>query len=157
MKLAEALILRADAQKRLAQTAERATAVARFQEGEEPAEDATELLAAGRAATDELERLIRTINRTNSATELEDGVTITDALARRDALTARRRLVTAVADAASGNDQRGWARQMRSELRFVSAVSVADLRREADDLSRELRELDTKLQAANWTTELLDA
>lgn len=94
MKLAEALILRGDAQKRLAQLQARASAVARYQEDEQPAEDAVALLAAGRAVTDELEGLIRAINRTNSVSEIEPGVTITDALARRDALSLRRNLVT---------------------------------------------------------------
>src|SRR4051795_6382541 len=45
VKLAEALSLRSDAQKRLAQLQARATASARYQEGEEPAEDAADLLA----------------------------------------------------------------------------------------------------------------
>jgi len=66
MKLAEALALRADAQKRLAQLQARATAAARYQEGEEPPEDAAALLADGRELTDEIESLIRRINRTNA-------------------------------------------------------------------------------------------
>jgi hypothetical protein len=156
MKLAEALIERADAQKRLAQLRDRATSVARFQEGEQPAEDAAELLAAGRQLTADIERLIAAVNRTNSATELEPGVTITDALAQRDALAMRRRLVTEVADAAAGNDDGRWGRQLRSELRYVTPVPVADLRREADDLAKQFRELDTRLQAANWTVELIE-
>lgn len=155
MKLAEALIERADAQKRLAQIQARATSVARYQEDEEPAEDAAELLAAGRQITADIEQLIAAVNRTNAATELEPGVTITDALARRDALAMRRRLVTAVADAAAGSDDGPWGRQLRSELRFVTPVAVADLRREADDLARQYRELDTRLQAANWAVDLL--
>jgi hypothetical protein len=44
MKLAEALALRADLQARLAQLASRATTNARYQEGEEPAEDPNALL-----------------------------------------------------------------------------------------------------------------
>ncbi len=161
MKLAEALALRGDAQKRLAQLQSRAVASARYQEGEEPAERSTDLLAQARATTDEIEALIRRINRTNAATELEPGVTITDAIAQRDVLALRRKLVTAVADAAAGH--RGgpeihmWAeRQMRSELRQLTDVPVGDLRREADDLARRHRELDVRLQAANWATELIE-
>ena len=156
MKLAEALIQRADAQKRLAQIQSRAVAVARHQEDEVPAEDASALLIAGRALTDEIEGLIRQINRTNSVNEIAPGVTITDAIAERDALAMRRKLVTAVADAGSGDGGHQWARQLRSELRYVSAVPVADLRREADDLARRFRELDSQLQAANWAVELID-
>jgi hypothetical protein len=124
MKLAGALALRADAQKRLAQLQSRTVSSARYQEGEEPIERSTELLADARATTDEIESLIRRINRTNAATELEPGLTVTDAVARRDVLALRRKLVTSVADAASGRVSEGpnirvfVERQMRSELRL---------------------------------------
>ncbi|HET7488593.1 MAG TPA: DIP1984 family protein [Acidimicrobiales bacterium] len=160
MKLAEALSLRSDAQKRLAQLVARAAASARYQEGEHPAEDANALLAQARVLVDEAEDLVRRVNRTNAATELEPGFTITDAIARRDALAQRRRLVTAVADAAAGQHEPGtamWAaRQLRSELRQVTDVPVADLRREADDLARQHRELDVRIQEANWAVELAE-
>jgi hypothetical protein len=158
MKLAEALAVRSDAQKRLAQVQARAVGVARYQEGEQPAESAVDLLAQARAITEQLEDLIRRINRTNSATELEPGVTITDAIARRDMLALRRKVVTSVADAASGSADRvqPWARQLRSELRQITDVPVAALRQEADDLARQYRELDVRIQEANWATELLD-
>lgn len=158
MKLAEALALRGDAQKRLAQLQTRAVTAARYQEGEPPPESAMELLAQAREVADEIERLIRQINRTNAATGLEPGVTITDAISRRDALALRRKLVTAIADAASGHQQRdlSWARQLRSELRQLTDVPVAELRREADDLARQYRELDVRIQEANWATELLE-
>lgn len=158
MKLAEALALRSDAQKRLAQLQGRAVAAARYQEGEEPPEQAGALLVDARSVTEEIEALVRRINRTNASTELEPGVTITDAIAERDALALRRKLVTAVADAAAGHYEAGggWGRQLRSELRQVTDVPVADLRREADDLARRYRELDVRLQEANWATELAD-
>lgn len=117
-----------------------------------------ELLAQAREVTGQIEELIRRINRTNAATELEPGVTITDAIARRDALASRRRLVTAVADAASGHQSQdaGWGRQLRSELRQLTDVPVAELRREADDLARQYRELDMRIQEANWAAEVSD-
>ena len=158
MKLAEALAVRSDTQKRLAQILARAVASARYQEGEQPAESAVELVAQARALTEELESLIRRINRTNASTELEAGLTITDAIARRDALALRRKVLTNVADAASGSNDRnqGWARQLRSELRLVTDVPVPELRAEADDLARQYRELDVRIQEANWATELSD-
>lgn len=156
MKLAEALALRADAQKRLAQLTTRAVANARYQEGEPPAEDAVRLHREAQAAVTEIETLVRRINRTNAQTELEPGLTITDAIARRDALRAQHRATVALADAASGADQRGWTRQMRSELRYLTDVPVAELRQEADRVAVQYREIDTRLQAANWTTELAE-
>jgi hypothetical protein len=98
---------------------------------------------------------VRRINRTNAATELEPGVTITDAIARR-ALAQHRNVLAAVADAAAGRgDGRMW-RQLRSELREVTDLPVGELRREADDVSRQYRELDVRLQQANWATDLVE-
>lgn len=158
MKLAEALALRSDAQKRLAQLEARATGAARYQEGEEPAEDATALLAQARAVAGEIEGLIVKINRTNAATEIDPGFTITDAIARRDVLALRRKVVVAVADAAAGTGEDGanWGRQLRSELREITDVPVGDLRQEADDLAKQYREVDLRIQAANWATELVE-
>ncbi len=83
MKLAEGLAQRADASRRVEQLRARAVRSARFQEGEEPAEDAAALLAQADGVLDELESLIRRINRTNAASELRGtGGTITDALAQ---------------------------------------------------------------------------
>ena len=149
-KLAEALSLRADLQRRLAQVASRAVTNARYQEGEEPAEDAVALLAEHDRLADELERLVARINEVNLATEVAPGLTMTQALARRDVLRTRHRVRTDLADAGSASQ----ARLTRSELRFVSAVDVPGLRREADDVARRLRELDTAIQQANWSTEI---
>lgn len=102
----------------------------------------------------ELESLIRRINRTNAATPVGAG-TLTDALAHRDVLRLRHNLVTAAASAAVGEGQRGL-RQLRSELRMIPALPVAELRGQADDLARRLREVDTLIQRTNWEVDLLD-
>ncbi len=154
MRVAEALAMRADRQRRFEQLRARAQSSARYQEGEEPAEDANALLVEADAVLAELEDLIRRVNRTNAATPFDDG-TVTDALARRDVLRLRHSLLTSVADAASGRAG-GAARQLRSELRQLSAVPVGDLRRQADELAQAHRELDTRLQQRNWEVELLD-
>lgn len=154
MKLAEALALRADAARRAEQLRARIVASARYQEGEAPAEDAAALLTEAGQVLTELESLIRRINRTNAATATEAG-TLTDALARRDVLRLRHSVVTAAASAAAGEGQRAL-RQLRSELKMISALSVAELRTQADDLARQLREIDTLIQRTNWEVELLD-
>jgi polyhydroxyalkanoate synthesis regulator phasin len=154
MKLAEALALRADAARRAEQLRVRITASARYQEGETPAEDASALLSEASELLNELESLIRRINRTNAATLVEEG-TLTDALARRDVLRLRHSFVTAAANAAAGDGQRGF-RQLRSELKMIPALPVAELRSQADDLARQLREIDTLIQRTNWEAELLD-
>ena len=156
MKLAEALALRADATRRIDQLRTRIVANARFQEGEEPAEDAQALLADASAALDELEVLIRRINRTNAATRIGPEGTITDALARRDVLRTRHSIVTGAADAAAGRSQAGMGRQLRSELKMLAALPVAELRAQADDLARQIRELDVRIQQSNWEFDLMD-
>lgn len=156
MKLAEALALRADATRRVEQLRTRIVANARFQEGEEPSEDAQALLAEAGAVLDELEGLIRRINRTNAATRIGPEGTITDALARRDVLRARHSVVTAAADAAVGRSQAGMGRQLRSELKMLAALPVAQLRAQADDLARQIRELDVRIQQSNWEFDLME-
>ncbi|MDT0265419.1 DIP1984 family protein [Streptomyces sp. DSM 44915] len=156
MKLGEALTLRSDAARRVEQLRARVVSSARYQEGELPAEDAGALLAEAGETLDALEALIRRINRTNAETVLEEGVTLTDALARRDVLRLRHSVVTAAADAAAGRDQRGAARQLRSELKMLSALPVAGLRSQADALARDIREIDVRIQRANWEVDLLD-
>lgn len=159
MKLAEALALRADTKRRVEQLRSRIVASARYQEGEPPAEDAAELLTQAQEALGELENWIRRVNRTNSASTIDGLGTLSDAIARRDVLRMRHSLVTAAADAAAGKEEhgmRGFGRQLRSELRQLSALPVSDLRAGADRLAREQRDLDVRIQQANWEVELLD-
>ena len=66
MKLAEALILRADCQKRIAQLKSRLLTNAKVQEGDKPAETPQELIAELGRVSNELLDLIKRINRTNS-------------------------------------------------------------------------------------------
>ncbi|TQL35625.1 hypothetical protein FB564_0685 [Salinispora arenicola] len=39
---------------------------------------------------------------------------------------------------------------------MVPALSVTELRRRADDLARQLREVDTFIQRTNWAVDLLN-
>lgn len=156
MKLAEALSLRATAVRRIEQLRARIVSNARYQEGEEPAEDAAALLAEVDGVLEEYESLIRRINRTNAATTIGADGTLTDASGRRDALRWRHHVLTTAADAAAGNNQQGYSRQLRSELKMLSALHVADLRAQADQVARELRELDVRIQRSNWEVDLLD-
>ncbi|MGW0431187.1 DIP1984 family protein [Micromonospora sp. NPDC003197] len=133
----------------------RITASARYQEGETPAEDAQRLLVEVGDVLETLESLIRRINRTNAAVSMGDDGTLTDALARRDILRTRHSVITAAADAAA-DSQRGYVRQLRSELMMISALPVAELREQADRLAREIRELDVRIQRTNWEADLLD-
>ena len=156
MKLAEALSERADAVRRVEQLRARIVGSARHQEGEAPPEDAAQLLVEVGEVLDGLRVLIARINRTNAATFVGDD-TLTEALAQRDVLRLRHAVLTSAADAAAGRDQRGVAvRQLRSELKMLSALPVASLRTQADALARELRDLDVRIQRTNWEADLLE-
>lgn len=152
MKLAEALILRADHQKRLAQLRKRLERVAKVQEGDQPAEDPRLLLAEFERIADELTDLIQRINRTNAVTRLDTDRTLSDALAVRDVLAIRNLAYRELAAAATIE----IARYSRSEVKFRSTVDVAELQRRADDVARQHRELDSRIQELNWLTELVD-
>jgi len=155
MKLAEALLLRADRNRTLEQLKQRIQISARYQEGEKPPEDARDLVAATSVVLDELEVLIRNINRTNSGTVMADRRTVTDALAERDVLRLRYSMLKVSAEAASGALQpAGFMRATRSELKYVRALDVKGLRQQASDVARQARELDARIQQVNWTTEL---
>ena len=152
MKLAEALILRADHQKRAAQLRQRITDNAQVQEGEEPSENPLELVKEFEQLVEGLADLLKRINRTNSVTEFEAGKTLTDALAERDVLASRRKMYgELVASAAVSQD-----RYSRSEIKFQSTVSVPQMQKQVDDLARDYRELDMKIQALNWNVDLVE-
>lgn len=154
MRLAEALTARADLQRRVEQLRARIIANARYQEGEEPSEDANALLIEADADLTALRNLIRRINATNARLDLGADGTMTDALATRDVLRLQHSVLTDAAAAASGSGGAFGGRQMRSELRQISALPVAALRAEADRVAQALRELDNRIQQANWSNDL---
>ena len=149
MKLAEALQERADLNRRVAQLRERLSDNALVQEGERPAEDPSEMLIELDRSIDRLEALIAGINRANSDT-VSQGETLTQLLARRDALKLRVEAYQQLLRDASQT----WQRATGSEIRVLSAVDVKSVRRRSDDLARDLRKLDNRIQALNWTTDV---
>lgn len=149
MKLAEALSQRADINRRIEQVKSRLQQNAKVQEGESPAEEPVSLFAELDTLIAQLEELMIRINLTNAET-LSDGVSLTALLARRDCLTIQVNALRNFLDAASNRISRG----MRSEIRILSTVNVREYREKADILARDLRELDAKIQALNWSTEL---
>ncbi len=152
MRLAEALILRADVQKRYNQVKSRLSANARVQEGDTPPEKPEELLRELEQLLKEQGSLVRRINRTNCAVAFDEKRTIADALADRDILAQHRHALTELIESASVRQDRFT----RTELRYVSTVDIATLQRQADQLAKEYRELDIRLQELNWSTELVD-
>jgi uncharacterized protein DUF6847 len=152
MKLAEALVQRADLQKRIEQLRKRLKLSAQVQEGDQPPEDPAELLSEVERLLGEITGLIGTINRTNLSATLADGTTLTDALARRDALALHYSILSDLAEAATVEINR----YSRSEIKSHPTVQVSALRKQMDALATRRRELDTAIQATNWNTDLTE-
>jgi hypothetical protein len=151
VKLAEALAERSDCQNRLEDLKKRMVRSARVQEGEQPPEDSAELLKEADRLFARLLELISAINRTNAKTAFDDQQSISDAIARRDVTGKKRDFLTSIAEAASTRQDR----YSKSEVKFVATLSVAQTQKQIDQLSKEFRELDTRLQELNWQTELV--
>lgn len=149
MKLAEALNQRADLQKRIAQLRERLANNVKVQEGDEPAENPEDLFRELEGSLKQLKDLIVSINRTNQET-LWEGRTLTEMIAEKDVLSMNLSTLRAVLDAANVRSDR----YSRNEIKFIRTVDVNGLQKKVDDLSKGLRELDSKLQQANWMTDL---
>lgn len=152
MKLSEALILRADCQKRIEQLRQRLMRSAKVQEGEQPPENPQALMAELEETVNELADLIKRINKTNSLTNLQEGITISDALAARDTLSLKRSVYDSLVNVAAVIQ----SRYSQAEIKSFSTVNIAELQAYMDRLSRDYRELDTRIQEANWNTDLLD-
>ena len=150
MKIAEALIERADIQKRIEQLRDRLSNNALVQEGEEPAEDPTSLLSELDRLEKRLCELVARINLTNAHT-VSGGMTVTEMRALRDCLAQKNDLMRDFLRAASQK----WMRGRGSEIVVKSTVSVSELQKQVDDISKQLRELDTRIQGINWNTDLI--
>jgi hypothetical protein len=151
LKLAEALVERSDCQNRLDDLKKRMARSARIQEGETPAEDSSELLKEAERVFSRLLDLISAINRTNANTTFDKASSISDAIAKRDITAKKRDFLSGIADAASTRQDR----YSKSEVKFVATLPIAQLQKQVDQLSKEFRELDTRLQELNWKTELV--
>lgn len=151
MKIAEALAIRKDTQKKIEQLKSRLLSNVRIQEGDEPSENPDELKADIDRNLAKLGKLIFAINKTNIHTEV-DGKTLTEMMAERDVLTMRVRILRDIFNRASQSQDR----YSRSEIKMVTTVDIKALGHEIDQYSKRLRELDMKIQTLNFTRELED-
>ena len=151
MKLAEALQERADINKKIDQLRQRIESNVLVQEGEKSQEDPLALIKELDAAVERLEKLMADINLTNCRTEVS-GKTLTEIIARKDALSVKLASYRDIAYEANQNTRRA----RNTEIKIKSQVKVSTLQKAADDIAAEIRKLDNTLQATNWTTELIE-
>ena len=151
MKIAEALILRADIQKRIAQLRTRLNNNAKVQENEEPAENPELLLTELENLISQLNDLIVKINRTNTLSKI-DGISLVELIAKKDTLSQKAGILREFIEIASQKVDL----YSTTEIKVFSTVNVSQQQKKLDKLSKEIRETDTKLQQANWTIDLVE-
>jgi hypothetical protein len=150
LKLAEALILRADLQKKLASLRERITQYVTVQQGTKPSENPNDLLKQANGVIRELEKLVYRINLANLDSKTNDGRSLTELLAKRDAWVQQHSVLSAAVAATRKQPDRYGLK----EIKWVNVIDVSKVQKQADDLAKNLRELNVKIQETNWKMEL---
>ena len=151
MKLAEALQERADLNRSIDQLRSRLDSNVLVQDGESPAEDPTRLKKELDSSLERLAYLIARINITNCET-ICDGLSLTELIAKKDALTIK---ISVYKDTVASASQMSY-RARNTEIKIKPSISIVEWQAEIDRMSKELRTLDNKLQACNWSTELIE-
>lgn len=190
MKLGEALTLRANLARQIAEQAATLTkSLVREvnkktrQPNEAPAIEPSDLLTDLVSKQTALGELIAKINRTNSQIVPGSVTSISDLIAQRDCTRALHQLYKGLYDNAQAQTAQqasytasySWgargadaepeaiarARAKQEGLEVdefetitVSAIDIAELRKQADAYAQQYRGIDTQLQQLNWTTDL---
>lgn len=151
MKLAEALLLRSDYRAKLNQLEMRILNNAKVQEDMVPEEDPNLLVKELLDLNDSLAEMIRRINLTNQYTQLNEDMTLTDAIVLRESARNKFNTLTNISSIVSERDYR----LTRSEIKMNLVLSTSELQKTLDTLAKEVRMLDSLIQEKNWLTELL--
>ena len=151
MKIAEALILRADIQKRIAQLKTRLNNNAKVQENEKPTENPEFLLTELDDLISQLNDLIIKINKTNTLSKI-DGISLVELIAKKDTLSQKAGILREFIEIASQKINL----YSSTEIKVFSTINVPAQQKQLDKLSKEIRKTDTKLQQANWTIDLIE-
>lgn len=151
MKLAEALILRSDIQTRMEQVRNRLASNLKVQEGDEPAENPQDIVGEYDRLLKEYKKLVVRINKTNNETIFEKDTRLSEALVERDIILKKRNLLYYMYEEGSIRQERYSAQ----EVKYVTQIDIKNIQKEIDKISKEYRELDTKIQGLNWTVDLV--
>jgi hypothetical protein len=97
-----------------------------------------------------MQALISQINAANHANKLEDGRTLADLINQREGLAMQHALITNAIQSSNKEPDR----YSMSEIKWVAALDVKSLQKQADDLAIKIRELNAIIQEKNWRVEL---
>ena len=152
MKLAEALLLRSEHRAKVDKLESRIYNNAKVQEDMKPDEDPNQLLKELLTLHDNMATLIQQINVTNQTTMINDDLSVTDAIVLRESCRRKMEALHRVYDSASQRD----FRLTRTEIKMNVVINLSDIQKKIDELSKEIRILDTTIQEKNWLTDLID-
>lgn len=146
MKLAKALLIRADQKKKILSLRQRIAQNVLLQEGDAPREDVARLLAECFAVIAEQQALVLRINAANATARLPDGRALAEVLAAREVLMQQHSVLKSAIEAANKDTERYSMR----EIKWVAQIDVAALQQQMETLAHEIRELNVQIQEANW-------
>ncbi len=92
------------------------------------------------------------INLTNCKTEVE-GMTLTELIARKDALSLKLSLYKNFVYTAGESNYRARG----TEIRIRPVIKAGELQKTVDQLAKKIRLLDNLLQKTNWQTDLIES
>jgi len=153
MKLGEALTLRKHLDNKVTELRNLLADCVTVQEGNEPAEKPETLMRELDECLNQLEHCIYSINVTNMRTTDENGKTMTKLLAERDILKKRIGVLNNTFRTVTSIET---TRYSRTEIKTVVTIDQKNLRSQINRLSQQYRQLDTKIQAMNFTCDLAE-
>ncbi len=159
MKLAEALMRRADLNRLIGEVSNRIRANNQVEEGEDPEENPEDLRKELGELITEQRVLIFNINRTNLQEMVELGgekVTLMEAILIKDALLKQH---TGLGQFLVGDPRSrmyGYGRRSKEDIKYVNTTDQKEVRKELDRLAARRRRVDACIQKANWTVDLVE-
>ncbi|RCK59128.1 hypothetical protein Cantr_07586 [Candida viswanathii] len=159
MKLAEALKQRKDLANEIGRVVKKMLQSLILQEGKKPLYNVDEKYAEYVARSEQLASLVSSINYTNNVTKIVPGTlsiaegetTINEMLIRRLRLEKKLDLVKRIVE--NGEEQDLTSKE---QVRFMSFVDVSKYDTKAEELLKQIQELDNKLQSMNWEVDLIE-
>lgn len=151
MKLAAALAERKAIKTKMEDLKKRIYQNSTVQDGDDVIEDPLGLIKELQHVTDQFRQLVTRINQTNNATQLPDGISLMEAIIKKDMLNYLHLIHTNLADKATPK----YDRYSQREIKLIPTVNISDIRKKADTLAKQLRQLNLQIQELNWHTELI--
>ena len=151
MKLAEALMERKAIKCKMEELKKRIYQNAQIQEGDSSIENPKELMQELKEEIEKFEQLVIKINITNMTAKLSNGMTLMEAIVKKDMLNYNHMVHINLADKATPSS----ARYSNREIKSIPNVDINEIRKKADEIAKEYRMLDCKIQEANWMVELV--